>query len=154
MRARSATALALLLVVSCSSSPAHRAVGPTTTSRVVAARCATPTRFGADGPPNEVRARATRGEAWGLVVDGYLPPRPGDIVKIVWRVTGHGPLRVRFTAPDGLRRPLAFGPDRHSSSTYHRPGDEWGTGFRFTARGCWHIQLARGTTTGDVWLDV
>ena len=72
----------------------------------------------------------------------------------MWRVTGHGPLRVVFTAPDGRRRPLVFGPEQHSASTYHRPGDEWGTGFRFTTGGCWRIHLARDDTAGDVWIDV
>lgn len=46
-------------------------------------------------------------------------------------------------------------PEAHAAgSSYHRPGDEWGTGFRFDASGCWHIHLARNDTTGDVWLDV
>jgi hypothetical protein len=49
---------------------------------------------------------------------------------------------------------LVFGPERHSASSYHRPGDEWGTGFRFETAGCWHIHLARTDTSGDVWLEV
>ncbi len=118
------------------------------------AACATRTPFGTSGVHNEVRARTTCGGAWGLAVEGALPPRPGEKLKIVWRVTGHGPLRVAFTAPDGRRRPLEFGPEQHSASTYHRPGDEWGTGFRFTTGGCWRIHLARDDTAGDVWIDV
>lgn len=84
-----------------------------------------------------------------------VPLHVGDELKIVWRMTGSGPLRVAFAAPDGTRHPLTFGPEAHfAGSTYHRPGDEWGTGFRFDARGCWHIHLSRNDTSGDVWLDV
>ena len=39
-------------------------------------------------------------------------------------------------------------------SNYRRPGDEWGTGFRFTGSGCWHIHLTRDDTSGDVWLNI
>jgi hypothetical protein len=141
------------LLVACSSSSSTPKVLPSTTVAHVAA-CAIRTPFGTDGPHNEVRARTTRGKAWGLAVEGALPPRPGETVKIVWRVTGHGPLLVTFTAPDRRTRPLVFGPEQHSASTYHRPGEEWGTGFRFTSRGCWRIHLARDDTTGDVWIEV
>jgi hypothetical protein len=105
---------------------------------------------------HEVRAKSARGSAWGLALGpGHAPPRAGEELKIVWRVTGAGPLRVVFSGPDGKRRPLVFGPERHSgASTYRRPGDEWGTGFRFASTGCWHIHLARDTIAGDVWLDV
>ena len=69
-------------------------------------------------------------------------------------MTGRGPLRVAFTAPDGRRRALVFGPEAHPASSYVRPGDEWGTEFRFAVPGCWHIHFARTDTAADVWLDV
>ena len=95
------------------------------------------------------------GQVWGLALGpGPVPPRVGDELKIVWRMTGTGPLHVRFTAPDGRPQPLVFGPEAHGESSYRRPGDEWGTGFRFTASGCWHIHLTRDDTSGDVWLNV
>jgi len=79
----------------------------------------------------------------------------GDELKIVWRMTGTGPLGVDVTGPNGVRQALVFGPEAHvGGSSYHRPGDEWGTGFRFTKPGCWHIHLSRRDTSGDVWLDV
>ncbi len=119
------------------------------------AACASPTRFGADGARNEVHGRSRNGSLWGLALGpGHVPPRVGEELKIVWRMTGKGKLHVAFTAPDGRRRPLVFGPEPHARSTYRRPGDEWGTGFRFTARGCWHIHMARDDTSGDVWIDV
>jgi len=83
-----------------------------------------------------------------------MPPRAGEELKIVWRMTGSGPLRIAVVAPDGSARPLLFGPERHTGSSYHRPGDEWGTGFRFDTAGCWHIHLMRTDTSGDIWLDV
>jgi hypothetical protein len=69
-------------------------------------------------------------------------------------MTGTGPLHIAFTAPNGRQKPLVFGPEAHSASSYHRPGDEWGTGFRFATHGCWHIHLARNVTSADVWLNV
>jgi hypothetical protein len=75
-------------------------------------------------------------------------------LKIVWRMTGTGPLSVTFRAPDGERHRLTFGPEQHGASSWDRPGDEWGTGFKFTSAGCWHIHLARTDASGDVWLDV
>ena len=119
------------------------------------AACTTPSSFGTDGTPNEVHGTSVHGEIWGLALGpGHVPPRSGDELKIVWRMTGTGPLHVTLTAPDGKRRPLVFGPEAHRVSNYHRPGDEWGTGFRFSAPGCWHISLTRTTTSGDVWLTV
>jgi hypothetical protein len=119
------------------------------------ATCSTPSTFGTDGKANEVHGTSVNGQLWGLALGpGHVPPRSGDELKIVWRMTGAGPLRVTLIAPDGERRPLVFGPEAHSVSNYHRPGDEWGTGFRFSSPGCRHIKLTRTTTSGDVWLNV
>ena len=122
----------------------------------VGATCATPSQFGTDGTANEVHGTSATGQVWGLALGpGHVPPRAGDELKIVWRMTGTGPLTVVFTAPDGGRQPLVFGPEAHGAvSTYQRPGDEWGTGFRFTTSGCWHVHLIRDDTAGDVWLNV
>jgi hypothetical protein len=155
VRVRALVAGGLVLLAACSSSSSAPKALPSTTrpvERVTA--CASRTPFGTSGSRNEVRVRTTRGVAWGLAVEGALPPRPGETVKIVWRVTGHGPLRVVFTAPDGRTHALVFGPEQHATSTYHRPGDEWGTGFRFPTGGCWRIHLARDDAAGDVWIDV
>lgn len=92
---------------------------------------------------------------WGLALGpGRIPPRAGDELKIVWRMTGRGPLHISFTAPDGRDRPLVFGPEAHLTSSYNRPGDEWGAGFRFATRGCWHIHFARNDVSGDVWISI
>jgi hypothetical protein len=116
--------------------------------------CRSPTPFGHDGATNEIHGASRDATAWGLALATHVPPHVGEELKIVWRMTGSGPLRVAVLAPDGSGRHLVFGPERHTSSSYHRPGDEWGTGFRFDTAGCWHIHLTRTDTSADVWLDV
>src|SRR5436305_21257 len=93
-----------------------------------------------------IHARSTHGEAWALAF-GTFPPTVGQDVKIVWRVTGQGPLHVVFRDPSGRRRLLTFGPEEHSASSFPRPGREWGTGYTFDAAGCWTIQVKRSGTS-------
>jgi hypothetical protein len=71
---------------------------------------------------------------WGLIMLGgpVTPLRVGEDVKIVWRITGRGPLQLATVGPDGRHHPLQWGPQLHSGSSYTRPGDEWGAGYRFT----------------------
>jgi hypothetical protein len=107
------------------------------------------------GAPNEIHVTSRDATISGLALGpGHVPPRAGEQLKIVWRMTGSGPLRVAVVAPDGSARPLAFGPQRHTASSFRGPGDEWGTGLRFDTAGCWHIHLTRSDTSGDIWLDV
>ena len=75
-------------------------------------------------------------------------------MKIVWRMTGEGDLSVTYESPEGVPAELTFGPEPHGGSSYHRPGDEWGTGFLFDEPGCWHIHFERTVGSGDVWIDV
>lgn len=104
---------------------------------------------------NEVIGVATDATIYGLLFPtGPLPIRAGDELKIVWRMTGAGDLSVTYQAPDGSPVTLTFGPEAHSGSSYDRPGDEWGTGFKFDEPGCWHIHLERTEGSGDVWIAV
>jgi hypothetical protein len=89
---------------------------------------------------------------WGLTFG--LPMVSGRQVKIVWRMTGTGPLAVKLVGPDGATRSLAWGPEYHLSSSYHRPGQEWGTGFAFDRPGCWRIELSRTIGRGEVYLQI
>ena len=117
--------------------------------------CTNSSTFGSRGAENEIQGTSRNASLWGLALGpGHIPPRAGDELKMVWRMTGTGPLRVTLRAPNGTVRPLVFGPERHGASNFDRPGDEWGTGFRFGSAGCWHVHLARTDTSGDVWLDV
>jgi hypothetical protein len=152
----------VVTVAACSTSHGSSATPPTSTSprhpvavTVTGNSCTVSTRFGVGGAANEIHGVSTDAQLWGLALGpGHAPPRPGDELKIVWRMTGSGPLHISFTAPDGLRQPLVFGPEPHSASSYHRPGDEWGTGLRFTTHGCWHIHFTRTNASADVWLNV
>jgi hypothetical protein len=104
----------------------------------------------------EVQGTGRGAELWGLVMArrAYPPIPVGEEVKIVWRMTGTGPLQLALTGPDGRSRPLAWGPDKHSGSNYDRPGEEWGAGFLFTEPGCWHVRATRSAAFADVWLEV
>ncbi|WP_193205901.1 hypothetical protein [Microbispora sitophila] len=92
-------------------------------------------------------------EVWGLMF-APLPFAAGREVKIVWRMTGEGPLRVTAALPDGTAARPTWGPEAHGGSTWHRPGQEWGTGFVFPKPGCWEITLTRDRGSGTVWLPV
>lgn len=83
-----------------------------------------------------------------------LPLRAREQVKIVWRMTGTGPLTLTATSPQGKPVPLPWGPEPHDSSNYNRPGQEWGAGYDLTAAGCWHLHAQRGSAYADVWLPV
>ena len=146
----------VLVLVACSGGSGEQTT-PSTRNRSVTERasCTTASTFGSRGAENEIRGSSRDASLWGLALGpGPVPPHAGDELKIVWRMTGTGPLRVTLRAPDGTVRPLVFGPDRHGASNFDRPGDEWGTGIRFGSAGCWHVHLSRTDTSGDVWLDV
>ena len=100
-----------------------------------------------------IEAPARGGQVAGLVF-GDLPARAGEELKIVWRVTGRGELEVASRRPDGSRADLVFGPRRHESSSFDRPGDEWGTGFAFDVPGCWRIELRRADVRAEVPVQV
>ncbi len=90
---------------------------------------------------------------WGLLF--FARAQVGKQEKIVWRMTGSGPI-IRLTAigPGGGRHRLAWGPEPHGSSTWNRPGQEWGAGYQFSRPGCWDLHAVRGKATADVWLNV
>jgi len=95
---------------------------------------------------------------WGMLLYARRgPARVNEEVKIVWRMTGSGPLELTTIGPQGQRIRLEWGPLSHSpvsSSTWDKPGDEWGAGYVFTAPGCWDLRAARDGAQADVWLTV
>jgi hypothetical protein len=109
--------------------------------------------FEGEGFP-EVRGTARDAELWGLLFVRATPLRAGDEVKIVWRMTGEGPLRIRAAHPDGTAAERVWGPEEHGGSSWRRPGQEWGTGFVFPKPGCWKVELSRSRGSGHVWLPV
>lgn len=102
---------------------------------------------------NEIEGTSSNAELWALFF-GHSPIHPGDMLKIVWRMTGSGAFHISGTGPAGTAAPLTFGPDGPRGSSWTRPGEEWGTGFVFPSAGCWDMHAVRGTLTGNVWLAV
>jgi hypothetical protein len=166
--------VSLLMLAACTSThrlstPAPRTAPPATmpVMRSTVTAPASPTGLGQ--PPCRQPSHITRGAGfpevegssndvrlWGLIMaDGPDNPlRVNEQVKIVWRVTGAGELRLTSIGPDGGTHPLKWGPDAHVSSTYRRPGEEWGAGYLFTQPGCWQLHTVRGDATADVWLNI
>ena len=108
----------------------------------------------ANGAPETRGTTPDAVDLYGLVFSRGLPMHANEDIKIVWRMRGTGPLAATLSSPAGVATPLAWGPDRHSGSSYNRPGDEWGVGYRFDAPGCWHLHFGRSDTHGDVWLQI
>jgi len=112
-----------------------------------------PVRPTSPPPPNglvEVRGIAPAGQLWALVFD-RVPVSLGRKVKIAWRMTGAGSLRLLALGEhEQVVRPHDL--IRHGGSNWQRPGDEWGGFFVFPSAGCWDIRARRGSVTGDVWL--
>ncbi|TXK43198.1 hypothetical protein [Nonomuraea sp. C10] len=100
----------------------------------------------------EVRGTSEDAELWGLLF-AEVPFEAGAEVKIVWRMTGDGPLKVSATGPGGKRAKLVWLED-HGGSNWRRPGYEWGTGWVFPAPGCWKVELSRTRGSGHAWLRV
>jgi hypothetical protein len=102
----------------------------------------------------EIEGHAVGGTLWALVFDDH-PFTVAHQVKIAWRMSGSGPLRLSATNLDTHQTvPAWTGPDPHSSSSWHRPGDEWGSSWVFPTAGCWQITASRTTVTGAVTVTV
>lgn len=87
---------------------------------------------------------------YGLLFARYPLPA-GQVSKIAWRMTGSGNMRFAATGPRGQRIAPAWA-TLHYGSSWHRPGEEWGTGFRFPAPGCWTVRVTRGTSAATASL--
>jgi hypothetical protein len=138
-----------------SSATAASTVGPPGPDGRPGCRPPSPIGEGTGGGFPEVRATGAGLQAWGLMMGpGGGRVRTGQEVKIVWRVTGTGDLRLSMEDPAGRPKALSWGPESHGGSSYQRPGDEWGAAYRFTKAGCWRLKLSRGTAGADVWIQV
>lgn len=147
---RSVGTLIALILAGCTSSATHL-TGP----RLGRPGCTPASPITNRSAGLEVHGTSTDASLYGLLMPaGPVPIRADEQVKIVWRMTGHGPLRLTQTSPRGATAPPQWGPELHSGSNYHRPGGEWGAGYRFTTAGCWRLHAARGSATADVWLRV
>ena len=103
----------------------------------------------------EVIGPGTGARLWGAIMARRFPlVASPDVVKIVWRMTGRGPLKLSAYDRRGQSVPLAWGPDAHGTSNYARPGDEWGAGYVFRHPGCYRLAAQRTRGSGEVWLRV
>ena len=92
------------------------------------------------------------GELWALLF--FQRVHVNEEAKIVWRITGEG---GEFEAEAQSESGSIIQPvwkQYHESSTWERPGLEWGTGFNFPEPGCWTITVTYGETIGTITLKV
>jgi len=158
--------LLALLLTACSSSTTTTAptknptaqatpVSVTLTPQPAAYSCQlqqTPVHMVSMGP--EVHGKAYNSDLWALIMATTTPPQANMFVKIVWRMTGSGAFSLVALGPQGQHLLPDFGPEGHGGSNWHRPGDEWGSGFTFPKPGCWDIHASRDGASGDVWLNI
>lgn len=78
----------------------------------------------------------------------------GQEIKVVWRMTGSGDLTMNATGANGTTIKPSWGPEMHSSSSFTRPGDEWGTGWVFPTAGCWTVNATRTIGRGQLTIRV
>jgi hypothetical protein len=76
----------------------------------------------------------------------------GD-TKIVFKMTSGVPQTFYAVAPDSTRVAPAW-MEAHGSSSWNRPGAEWGAGFAFDQPGCWRIHAGAAPHSGDIWLAI
>jgi hypothetical protein len=118
--------------------------------------CDPSSEVGKNGGVPEIHGAGRTIQMWGLVMAAkpFAALHVREDVKIVWRITGHGPLHLSSIDPDGRTHQLQWGPDLHSGSNYARPGQEWGAGYRFGEPGCWTLRAVRAHATADAWVRV
>jgi hypothetical protein len=69
-------------------------------------------------------------------------------------MTGAGVPTLDAISPDGTHHRPIWGPAFHQGSNFNKPGDEWGSGYVFTASGCWDLRIIRKPAVADVWLQI
>jgi len=98
----------------------------------------------------EIQGLSNTQTVWVLFFPYHFPVWSDEDLKIVWRMTGSGDFSLTAQHTDGTMIEPIWGPEAHSGSSWRRPGDEWGTAFRFPKAGCWRILVKRGADTGQV----
>jgi hypothetical protein len=86
------------------------------------------------------------------------PPTAGIEDKTLWRLDGAhalGAPTFALSGPMGQLGRLNWGPVVHgTSSTWNRPGQEFGTGLLFPAAGCWKVHVTLDQLSGNVYVVV
>lgn len=144
----------VLLLAACTTPLIHPETPIPQSSRSSQIACQpSPKQTDQSGFPEIQGMMQSDGEMWALLFFDQAQTNKDE--KIVWRITGDG---MDFSAvahdESGTVIEPVWGPEYHGGSTWHRPGQEWGTGFNFPTPGCWTIRVARGTTVGEIRLAV
>ncbi len=107
-----------------------------------------------DNSPPEIKGTMdSDGELWALLF--FNKAHANEDLKFVWRITGiGGEFTVQAQHENGITTLPIWGPEYHESSSWQRPGVEYGTGFNFPEPGCWTITVSRGATKGEIYLNV
>jgi len=153
----SAGTLAAVMAMACTPSQGSPSSGSSATTRpspLAAGGCAPASPAGAF--PGEVQGTATGGTVWAWFMQTY-PPQAGIEDKTIWRLDGPGTAYLPtfgLIGPANARGRLNWGPAYHLSSTWNRPGDEYGTGLLFPVPGCWDVHVSVGQVTGEVYVVV
>lgn len=143
--------LTLVILAGCTLSTPASAPSATATF----ATCQpSPIQISAEGLSEIQGTMRSDGEVWALLFFGEA--RINEELKIVWRITGEAEQLIVEARhdDDGTVISPVWGPEPHTGSSWHRPGAEWGTGFNFPKPGCWTLTATRGSTTGEIGLDV
>jgi hypothetical protein len=94
----------------------------------------------------------SEGELWALLF--FKTAWTNAEQKIVWRITGVGGVFEAQAENESGTIVQPVWKQYHDSSTWERPGDEWGTVFIFPEPGCWIITVTYGETKGTIALKV
>ena len=157
-----ATAALVSALVACSSTAtaSHPTPSPSTEPFIYlgslgAAGCSPGAAFHgwktSDGFP-ETGVDSKQGSFWALFFQP-VPVQAGKENKIVWRMTGSCDFVFNVTDAEGKPVPLLWG-EKHGSSNWNHPVDDFGTGITFPHAGWWDSHVARTNASGDLWLEV
>jgi hypothetical protein len=152
MRQRSVFIFISILLTACT--PTINRVGPSPTATQPACQ---PSKIlkSSNSFPEIQGTMKSAGELWALLF--FDTAHANEELKFVWRITftgiGQG-FHAEARNEKGMTILPVWGPDFHESSTWKRPGEEWGTGFNFPTSGCWTITVTSGVTKGEIYLDV
>lgn len=134
---RAIVVVSLLVVSGCSGGVTNTEDGMTS-SREPPTSSASPTGLATAEGGNflrnhEVRGEVADGSLWAL----FYHLQAGEPLKTLWRMTGTGDFAVTATGPDGQTLQPDGAPEPHTSSNWHRPGNEWGVLWTIPEPGRW-----------------
>jgi hypothetical protein len=102
----------------------------------------------------EVRGRLRTGEPVWALFDGVDSLPSGTSIKTFWFMSGDHALQITLVGPSdrtehgtGIRPGVAPGDWSHE-------GEPWQSSITFPQPGCWRIYVQRGTSDGELWVEV